>query len=55
MHQDVKYVFTADLSGISDRSIYEFNGSLFLYSHDYIDTDTEVLSPASVVAHRVDG
>ena len=30
MHQDVKYDFTADLTGIGDRSVHEMSGLLFL-------------------------
>jgi len=29
MHQDVKYDFTADLTGIGDRSVHEMSGLLF--------------------------
>jgi len=35
MHQDVKYDFAADLTGVSDRSVHEISGLEFLlYSSD---------------------
>jgi len=52
MNQDVKYDFTADLTGTGDRSVYEICETLFyivLYCC-YTDTDKDVFTLASVKA-----
>jgi len=43
MHEDAKYDFAADLTGIGDRSVDEISGLQFvLCSSEQIDADTEV-------------
>ena len=44
MNQDVKYDFTADLTGTGDRSVNEISETC------YIGTDKEVFTPVSVKA-----
>ena len=49
-NQDVKYDFTADLTGTGDRSVYEVcdRPTQFCTWQSYLDTDIDVLPPASV-------
>ena len=49
-NQDVLYDFTADVTGIGDRSVHETNDVQVCMQLCQIDADIEVFTPASVDA-----